>query len=91
MNEDRKQQNIMAKTKTSKINKVYDILSPGVEVESKRLAKMLRVKSAAPFIAALRKEGARIYTNKRTRAGKTVTAYRFDPIRSYTNDPATES
>ena len=74
----------MAKTNTTpKIERVLEILRDGVEVETKRLAKMIRAKSAAPFVAQLRKEGARIYTNKRVRNGKTVTAYRFDPIRSW--------
>lgn len=69
-------------TSTTKIQRLFDILSDGVEVETKRLAKMLRVRTASPFIARLRQEGVRIYTNKRTRAGKTVMAYRLDPVRS---------
>jgi hypothetical protein len=76
----------MAKSNTTpKIDRVYEILKDGVEVETKRLAKMIRAKSAAPFVAQLRKQGARIYLNKRTVAGKTVTGYRFDTIRSFTS------
>lgn len=84
---DRKK-NIMAKVQINKTQKVYDILSSGKAVETKKLARMIRANSAAPFVAALRKEGARIYTNKRVVNGKTVTAYRFDPIRSYLGDKA---
>src|SRR5210317_682795 len=64
----KQEENVMAKAKTSKTTKVRDLLSTGNSVTWKTLRSKFDLRSPASMVGKLRNEGMMIYEN-RTSAG----------------------
>lgn len=69
----------MAKNKTTKKEKLINILASGKNVSAAALAKKLGVARVSAHINNLRNEGFVIYTN----TGRDGTQYRLDGARSF--------
>jgi biotin operon repressor len=68
----------MAKSNTTKKDKLMTLLASGQNVSATTLAKKLGVRSVSAHINNLRNEGVIIWTN----VGRNGTSYRFDASRS---------
>lgn len=68
----------MKSTNTTKIAKLIDILADGKNVPTTTLRRALRTEHVSSVVREARNQGAVIYSNRiKSRAGKTVTAYRL--------------